>query len=148
MTINGTLRIAVFAGTTTLICVPSLTMAAPSIGADCRPKGLVAISQERWNPSGFWQKQLIEIHRRVDGERASYRLSVLDRRRDKLQADLDTEEMRILGISPYRDAALERELASTDREIARFNKKMLDDAVEWGRRCSDYAAEQLRAVTR
>lgn len=116
---------------------------AASIGPACKPNGVVAIAKEAWDPKAFWTKQLKEIHDYVEGQKVAYRLTLLERRRDRANEALDAEEMRTLGIRPYSDPQLERELAKTDREIAALDRELVQSAIAWGEKCTAYVRQRL-----
>lgn len=116
---------------------------AASIGPDCKPNGVVATAKEAWDPKAFWTKQLKEIQDYVDGQKVAYRLTLLERRRDRANEALDAQEMRTLGIRPYSDPQLERELAKTDREIAALDRELVQSAIAWGEKCTTYARQKL-----
>lgn len=116
---------------------------AASIDSDCKPKGVIAIAKEAWNPKTFWTGQLIEIQAHVEGQKTSYRLSVIERRRDRINAGLDAEEARTLGILKNHDPALERALADSDRIMEALARKMLQSSVTWGNKCTAYAKQKL-----
>ena len=116
---------------------------AAGIGPDCTPKGVSAIAREAWNPREFWAKQLKEINDYVVGAKQTYQLTIIDRRREAIEASLDDQEMRAIGITPEHDPAFDREMAEVDREGARFDLEMLQHSIAWGDRCTRYATRML-----
>ena len=116
---------------------------AASIGPDCKPNGLAAKAKEAWDPQAFWTKQLKEIQDYVEGQKVAYRLTLIERKRDRANDALDAEEMRTLGIRPHSDPQLERELAKTDRELAALDRELLQSAIAWGEKCTAYARQKL-----
>lgn len=127
----------------TLVTLYTCPVYAVSLGSDCKPSGLVAKGKEAWDPKEFWTEQVNEIQEYVEGQRAAYRLSMIDRKRDKANARLDDEEMRVMGIEQYSDPELDRLLEETDRELLQLDRKLLQHAVEWGRKCTAYAKQEL-----
>ena len=127
----------------TLVALYTCPVYAVSLDSDCKPSGLVAKGKEAWDPKEFWTEQVNEIQEYVEGQRTDYRLSMIDRKRDKANARLDDEEMRAMGIEQYSDPELDRLLEETDREMLQLDRKQLQDAVEWGRKCTAYAKQKL-----
>ena len=116
---------------------------AVSLGPDCEPSGLIAKGKEAWNPKEFWTEQIQEIQEYVEGQRTAYRLSMIDRKRDKVNERLDEEEMMAMGIESYSDPELDRLLEETDRKLLQMDRDLLQHAVEWGRKCTAYAEQEL-----
>lgn len=116
---------------------------AADLGPDCKPNGIVAVAQEAWNPKAFWTRQLKEIRDYVEGQKLSYRLSLIERKRNRVNETLDAEEMKAMGIPQISDPELERELARTDREIVALDRELLQGAIEWGQRCTTYARQKV-----
>lgn len=129
------------------ISVLSLGVYTPASAVDlnneCKPSGVVAIAKEAWNPKEFWTHQLKEIQQYVEDQKIAYRMSLIDRRRAKVNEALDAEEMKTLGIPQYSDPEFEKQLRETDRYIAQLDRQMLEEAVAWGEKCKAYANQQL-----
>ena len=119
---------------------------AASIGPDCKPNGVVATAKEAWDPKAFWTRQLKEIQDYVERQKVAYRLTLLERRRDRANEAFDAQEMRTLGIRPQSDQQLERELAKTDREIAALDRELVQSAIAWGEKCTTYARQKLSEI--
>jgi hypothetical protein len=119
---------------------------AVSIGPDCKPKGVVAMSKESWDPKAFWTGQLKEISEYVEGQKVAYRLSLLERRRDHVDKAFTLEEMRTMGVTPASDPQLELALAKTERELAAIDRELLQNAIIWGGKCTQYAQQKLSAI--
>jgi hypothetical protein len=119
------------------------TVSAVSLGHDCEPSGLVAKGREVWNPIDFWTTQIREIQEYVDGEKTAYRLSMIERKRDKINERLDAKEMRAMGIEQYSDPEIDREMAKLDRELLKMDRQQVDRAIKWGRKCTEYAKRKL-----
>lgn len=126
-----------------LVVVYPGNVGAVSLGPDCEPSGLIAKGKEAWNPKGFWRTQIKEIEEYVEGQKTAYRLSMIERRRDKINEKLDAEEMKAMGIDQYSDPGLDREMAKIDRELLQMDRQMLNEAIEWGRKCTAYAKRKL-----
>ena len=119
---------------------------AVSLDSDCQPSGILAIGKESWNPKKFWTDQVIEIEEYVENERTAYRLSMIERKRDKINERLDEQEMRAMGIQPQSDPELERLLRKTDKELLQLDRRLLNHAVEWGKKCTVYAKQKLSTL--
>ena len=113
------------------------------LDSECEPSGLVAKGKEAWSPKKFWTAQIKEIQEYVENEKTAYRLSMIERKRDRVNERLDDEEMKELGIEQYSDPELDRDLAEIDRELLQMDRERLQDAIEWGRKCAAYAKRQL-----
>jgi hypothetical protein len=125
-----------------LNCYP-YTANSQSIGHDCEPNGLIAKTKAVWNPKKFWTTQIKEIKEYVEAEKTTYRLSLIQTKRDRINEKLDDEEMKAMGIESFSDPELDREIAKIDREMRQFDRQMLNDAIEWGRKCTAYAKRKL-----
>jgi len=119
---------------------------AVSLGPDCEPRGLIAKGKEAWDPKSFWKGQIGEIKEYVDAQRTAYKLSMIERKRDRINERLDDEEMKAMGIEQYSNPGLDREMAKIDRELMQMDRQMLNDAIEWGRKCTAYANMKLSRV--
>ena len=121
---------------------------AADLGTECEPSGLVAKGKEAWNPKGFWKTQIKEIEEYVEGQKTDFRLSMIERRRDKINQRLDDEEMKAIGIDieQYSNPETDRFLAEADREILQIEREILNEAIEWGRKCTAYAKRKLSQV--
>ncbi len=116
---------------------------AEGLGPDCEPKGLIAKGKEAWNPKAFWTIQIKEIKEYVEAQKTAYRLSTIERKRDKINERLDDEEMKAMGIEQYSDPELDREINKIDRELLQMERKMLNEAIEWGCKCTEHAKRKL-----
>ena len=116
---------------------------AVDLGPDCEPAGVSAMVREAWDPKVFWTRQLKEIHDYVEGQKVAHRLNLIDRKRDRVNAALDAEEMKTMGIPQTSDPELDQLLAKTDREIAALDRELLQKSLEWGQSCTAYATQQL-----
>ena len=118
---------------------------AVELGPECEPSGLVAKGKEAWNPKEFWKTQIKEIEEYVEGQKTDYRLSMIERRRDKINQSLDDEEMKAIGIDieQYANPAADRFLAEADRELLQIEREILNEAIEWGQKCTAYAKRKL-----
>lgn len=121
---------------------------AVSLGPDCEPSGLIAKGKEAWNPKDFWTTQIKEINDFVEGQRTDYRLSMIERRREIINKRLDDEKMKAIGIDieQYSNPETDRFLAEADREILQIEREILNEAIEWGRKCTAYAKRKLSQV--
>jgi hypothetical protein len=130
------------------LLIPSFAIAgdyAVSLGSDCEPCGLIAKGKEAWNPKEFWTTKIQEINEFVENQKTDYRLSIIERRRDKINQRLDDEEMKAMGIDieQYSDPEADRELAKFDREMLQIEREILNEAIQWGRKCTAYAKRKL-----
>ena len=118
---------------------------AVDLGPECEPSGLVAKGKEAWNPKKFWKTQIKEIEEYVEGQKTDYRLSMIERKRDKINKRLDDEEMKVIGIDTkqYSNPEADRFLAEADRELLQIEREILNEAIEWGRKCTAYAKRKL-----
>ncbi len=121
---------------------------AADLGAECEPSGLVAKGKEAWNPKEFWKTQIKEIEKYVEGQKTDFRLSMIERRRNKINQRLDDEEMKAIGvdIEQYSNPEADRFLAEADRELLQIQREILNEAIEWGRKCTVYAKQKLSQV--
>jgi hypothetical protein len=118
----------------------------PSLNSDCEPKGLISIAKAKLDPKSFWAKQIEEIQSYVEGRKTAYRLYILDNKRQDLNARLDDEEMRILGVTPYGDPKLEQLLKEANGFSDAMQKEMLAQEIAWGRKCTSYANVKLSQI--
>jgi hypothetical protein len=116
---------------------------AASIGPDCKPSGVVATAKEAWDPKAFWTRQLKEIQNYVDGQKVAYRLTLLERTRDRANEAFDAQEMRTLGIRQDSDPQLEREIGKIERESAALDRELVQIAIAWGEKCTTHARQKL-----
>ena len=118
---------------------------AVDLGPECEPSGLVAKGKEAWNPKEFWTTQIKEINEFVEEQKTDYRLSMIERRREKINQRLDDEEMKAMGIDTeqYSNPEADGFLAETDREMLQIEREILNEAIEWGRKCTAYAKRKL-----
>jgi hypothetical protein len=120
---------------------------AASLGSDCEPCGLIAKGKEAWNPKEFWTTKIKEINEFVEKQKTDYRLSMIERKRDKINQRLDDEEMKAMGIEQYYDPKLDGYLAKVDREMLQIEREILNEAIEWGRKCTAYAKRKLSQLS-
>jgi len=116
---------------------------AVSLAPDCSPRGLIAKVKEAWNPKIFWATQISEIQDYMEGQKTAYRLSMIQRKRDKINEKLDAEEMKAIGIEQYSDPDMDREMEKKDQEMLQMDRQMLNESIEWGRKCTIYARKKL-----
>lgn len=134
-----------------LITIVLLTVIYPGhifavdLGPECEPSGLVAKGKEAWNPKEFWKTQIKEIEEYVEGQKTDFRLSMIERRRGKINQRLDDEEMKAMSIDneQYSNPEADRFLAEADRELLQIERGILNEAIEWGRKCTAYAKRKL-----
>ncbi len=101
--------------------------AALSLNHKCEPNGLITKGKEAWNPKGFWTTQLKEIEEYVKWVKADYRLSQIERKRERINEKLDDEEMKAMGITQDYYPGLDRELKQMERESIQFEKSFLEN---------------------
>ena len=126
-----------------LVALYTGQVSAVSLGPDCKPNSLIAKGKEAWNPKNFWVTQIKEIQDYVEGQKTSYRLSMIERKRDKINEKLDAEEMKTMGIDQYFDPELDLEMKKIDQELLQMERKMLNESIDWGRKCTSYAKHKL-----
>ncbi len=120
---------------------------AVSLDSECKPSGILAIGKESWNPKKFWSNQVIEIEEYVANERTTYRLSMIERKRDKINERLDEQEMRAMDIQQQSDPELELLLRKTDKELLQLDRRLLNHAIEWGKKCTAYSKQKLSIIS-
>lgn len=119
---------------------------AVSLGPECEPSGLVAKAKEAWNPKVFWTTQIREIEEYVENQKALSRLLIVDIKRARINERLDAEEMKAMGIEQNSEPELDREMAKFDRESLQMDRQMLNETIEWGRKCTSYAKKKLSGL--
>ena len=116
---------------------------AATIGPNCSPAGPINIVKEMVSPVLFWTAVLNEIEQEVKGAQDAYRFTQLEKRNDKVRANLEASEMRALGIPQLNDPQLNRELAETDRFIENLDRELLLETRRWAAKCRAYANQKL-----
>jgi len=118
---------------------------AVDLSPECEPSGLVAKGKETWNPKKFWKTQIKEIEEHVEGQKTDFRLSMIERRREKINQRLNDEEMKAMGIDTeqYSNPETDSFLAEADREMLQIEREIVNEAIEWGRKCTAYAKHKL-----
>lgn len=116
---------------------------AESLGPECEPRGLIAKGKEAWRPKVFWTTQIKKIKEYVEAQKTAYRLSMIEKKRDEINERLDDEEMKAMGVEQYSDPEFDREMTKFDREWLQMEREMLNEAIEWGRKCTQHAKQKL-----
>jgi hypothetical protein len=128
-----------------LTLVPSLSL-SDDLDSECKPDGITAKAREAWDPKSFWREQIKEIADYVDGQKMAYRLAQIERKREQVNARLDDEEMKAMGIESFSDPELDLLLDEVDRDLIQMEREMLSDAVNWGRKCTYHAERKLSSL--
>jgi hypothetical protein len=116
---------------------------AASIGADCKPSGLINMARELAFRTDFWRRALKDIDDEVAGAQQALQISVMERQKDKMHDAQIDREMRSAGITPEKNAELDRVLADADKSDAEFYRTFLQDTQRWATKCRIYAGRKL-----
>ena len=119
-----------------------------SWGYDCKPRGFLAIAKEKLDAKAFWTTQLKEIQSYVEDQITANKLYLMNKNHELIERRIEDEEMRVLGIAPYSDPALEKALRETDTLLDDTNNNLLSQTIEWGRKCTLYANNKLNRINR
>lgn len=116
---------------------------AATINQNCQPSGLINMAKEKFSTTTFWTAALNEIDVTLKGQQDAFRLMQLENRNDKIRENLESSELRAMGIPQDNDPRLARELAESEREMMKLEMDMLLEVQQWAARCRTYANHQL-----